>query len=88
MKHTAKQVCEALKISQTSLSGYTVGIQIKRKGRVEWTAPAILVESDNGNIGDYERVIENGRAKLYYFDSAIEKIRAKRIKPSPAKRPH
>lgn len=79
-KHTAKQVCEALKISQTSLYAYTSGRQVKRGGRVEWTAPAILDESDNENIGDYERVIENGRAKLYYFDSAIEKIRAKRGK--------
>lgn len=72
MKHTAKQVCEALKISQTSLSNYTVGGTVKRKGRVEWQAPPLL------DTTDYERVIENGRAKLYYFDSAIQKIKQKR----------
>jgi hypothetical protein len=80
-KHTAKQVCEMLTISQTTLSNYTVGGQVKRNGRVEWGMPAILAESD------YERVIENGRAKLYYFDSAIEKIRDKREKkeaPNPS----
>ena len=45
---------------------------MKRNGRVEWGMPAILAESD------YERVIENGRAKLYYYDSAIQKIKQKR----------
>ncbi len=77
-KHTAKQVCEMFGISQTTLSNYTVGGQVKRGGRVEWEMPAILVKSDEKNIGDYERVIENGRAKLYYYDSAIQKIKQKR----------
>ena len=81
-KYTTNEVCEALKISQTSLSAYTIGRESKRKGRVEWTTPAILAESD------YERVIENGRAKLYYFDSAIEKIRQKRTKASAVEIPH
>jgi hypothetical protein len=72
-KHTVKQVCEMLTISQTTLSNYTVGGQVKRNGRVEWQAPAILTRDV-----DFERVEENGRLKLYYFDSAIEKIKQKR----------
>lgn len=60
------------KISQTVLRRYAQGASVRRNGHVEWSTPAILDESD------YERVIENGRAKLYYFDSAIQKIKQKR----------
>ena len=80
-RHTTIQICKMFKISGITLTGYKNGIKIRRKGRVEWVAPPLLEESD------YEQVIENGRTKTYYFDSAIDKIRAKRESkktPEPA----
>jgi hypothetical protein len=71
-KYTAKEISEMTGVSGTRLSVFVAGRDVKRNGKVEWHEPALL------NASDYERVIENGRAKIYYFESAVEKIRAKR----------
>jgi hypothetical protein len=78
-RYTTKEVqklftTEEKELDRSTLLKYKNGVNSRRNGRVEWTAPPILADTD------YEIVIENGRAKTYYFDSAIEKIRAEREK--------
>ena len=73
-KYDTKKMVELTGCSEALLSNYKNGVKNRRNGRVEWTASPLL------DASDYETIIENGRAKTYYFDSAIEKIRAKREK--------
>ncbi len=73
-KYSTKEVVELTGLTDVRLSQMRTGRTSTRKGKAEWSEPPLLDSSD------YEQVIENGRAKTYYFDSAIEKIRAKREK--------
>lgn len=72
-RYTSRDMCETLNMSQSALSKHVGGTEVRRNGRVEWSAAPLLVED-----ADYTRVIENGRAKIYYADSAITKIKQKR----------
>lgn len=63
-------------VTITVIRGYKNGKSVKRNGRVEWQTPAIL------DASDYEQVLENGRGQTYFFDSAVQKIRAKRSTPN------
>lgn len=71
-KYSTKEASELTGLTDVRLSQMRTGRTSTRKGKAEWSEPPLLDSSD------YEQVIENGRAKIYYFDSAIEKIRAKR----------
>ncbi len=63
-------------VSKARLIQYRTGREVKRGGKVEWYEAPILDESD------FEQTVENGRVKMYYYDSALEKIRAHQQKPS------
>ena len=52
-RYTVTQVCEMFGVKSDTINGYRTGRSVRRNGRVEWTAPAIL------DTTDYERVIEN-----------------------------
>lgn len=79
MKYTAQELAALFGVTIDTISQYKNGRNVRRNGRVEWAAPPLLEASD------YEQVIENGRAKTYYFDSAVQKIRAKREGKETAK---
>lgn len=71
-RYSTKELVELTGLTDVRLSQMRKGRISKRNGKTEW-AEAPLLDSN-----DYEQVIENGRAKLYYFDSAIQKIKQKR----------
>ena len=71
-----KRSSQATGLTDVRLSQMRKGRTSKRNGKSEWAEPPLLDSSD------YEQVIENGRSKTYYFDSALEKIRTKRSKPA------
>jgi len=71
-KYSTKEASELTGLTDVRLSQMRTGRTSMRKGEPEWSEPPLL------DTTDYERVIENGRAKTYYFDSAIQKIKQKR----------
>lgn len=71
-KYTAQELRELTGVSNGRLSQYRSGREVVRNGKTEWNEPPFLDETD------FERVIENGRAKIYYYETALQKIREKR----------
>lgn len=70
-KYTTEQASQILGVSKERLVQLKNGRNSRRNGRVEWSALPLLDSTD------WEQVVENGRTKTYFFESAIEKIRAK-----------
>jgi REP element-mobilizing transposase RayT len=69
-KYSSNEMTALVGVSSARLIQYRTGREVKRKGKVEWKEAPILDESD------YEQTVENGRVKMYYYDSALEKIRS------------
>jgi hypothetical protein len=70
-KYTTDEITALTGITKTRLTTLKNGRNVKRNGKVEWREPPLLSETD------YETVIEKHRLRVYYFESAVEKIRAK-----------
>jgi Lon protease-like protein len=75
-KYTSKEMITLVGVSRARLIQYRTGREVKRKGKVEWKEAPILAKAD------YEQTVENGRNKIYYYDSALEKIRSHQEKAS------
>ncbi|MBD1210642.1 MAG: hypothetical protein H9535_19600 [Ignavibacteria bacterium] len=75
-KYTSKEMLALVGVSRVRLIQYRKGREVKRKGKVEWKEAPILAKAD------YEQTVENGRNKIYYYDSALEKIRSHHEKAS------
>lgn len=75
-KYSTKEVVELTGLTDVRLSQMRKGRTSKRNGKDEWAESPLL------DSNDYEQVIENGRSKTYYFDSALEKIKTKRSNPA------
>lgn len=74
VKYSTKEMAEKLEVSGAMLTNWRNGYSIKSKDKKKaWSVPAMLTAGI-----DYECVVENGRAKYYYFESALEIL--KRIK--------
>jgi formylmethanofuran dehydrogenase subunit A len=69
-KYDTSKMTELVGCSAPRLSQLRNGRTSKRKGKSEWTETPIL------DASDYEVVVENRRMRVYYFDSAVEKIKA------------
>lgn len=73
-KYTTNEVMKKVGISRTGLSFALTGrIRQSTKKSKPYEIPPILEEGT-----DYERLMERGRAKIYYFQSAIAIL--KRVK--------
>ncbi len=78
-RYDANEVIAETGISQSALSRAVNGYKSWNKAKTKyWTITPLLTEKV-----DYTRTTENGRAKIYYYDSAIAILRVQKQDTAP-----